>query len=94
MLKCARIIFGKLVNILRAGERTEDNITAVDQAQARLKRSEDGVLAAELAASKADGGPAQPPPAAPAAPQAALPPLLDRDGAAGSGLDWPGPHGG
>ncbi len=74
MLKCARIIFEKIVNILRAGERTEDNITAVDQAQARLKISEDRVLAAALAASMADGGPAQSPPAAPAPSQAPPPP--------------------
>ncbi len=58
-------------DILRAGERTENNITAVDQAQARLKISEDRVLAAALAASMVNGGPEQPPPAAPAPSQAA-----------------------
>ena len=54
-------------DILRAGERTEDNITAIDEAQARLKIADERVLAAGLAASLADGGRAQAPPAAPPA---------------------------
>ncbi len=61
-------------DILRDGERTEDNITAVDQAQARLEIAEERVMAAGLAASMADGGPAQPPPAAAAPSQAPPPP--------------------
>ena len=62
-------------DILRDGERKEDNITAVDsdQAQAHLKISEERVLAAAVAASIAAGGPVQPPPAPSAPPQAAPP---------------------
>ncbi len=61
-------------DILRDGERTEDNITTVDQGQARLNRSEERVLAVAVAASIAAGGPVQPPPTAPAPPQAVPPP--------------------
>ncbi len=57
-------------DILLDGERKEDNITAIDQAQARLKISEERVLAEAVAASIAAGGPLQPPPAAPLVPPA------------------------